>query len=56
MSLKYATKHRLSDQKGIVKAEYAPIVYAEFCWSRPARLAGLPAAPMQFLNFSRQLM
>lgn len=56
MSQKYKAKHRQSDRKGIVKADHEPTIYAEFCWSRLARMAGLPAAPVQLLHFSRQFL
>lgn len=56
MSLKYRARSRSSGLKAIVKAEYEPIVYAEFCWSRLARMAGLPAVPVQLYKFSSQFL
>lgn len=56
MSQKYKAKHRQLNQKGIVKVEHEPTIFAEFCWSRLARMAGLPSAPAQMLHFSQQFL
>jgi hypothetical protein len=56
MSFKFKTRNCLSEQTGIVKARFEQILFAEFCWSRLARMAGLPAVPVQWLTFSRQFI